>query len=90
MCMSVRIFQGIFFMKIAGLGCSIVVKAYVCSRNNRLCCKRLNVCCHGNLLPWNMTNETQAKGKEEAILEIIVLQTLRKTSNIHYHKLQLF
>lgn len=37
-----------------------------------------------------MTNETQGKGKEEAILEIIVQQTLGKTNNIHYHKLQLF
>lgn len=28
-----------------------------------------------------MTNETQAKGKEEAILEIIVQRTLRKTTH---------
>lgn len=37
-----------------------------------------------------MTNETQVKGKEEVILEIVLQQTLKKTSSIHYHNLQLF
>lgn len=37
-----------------------------------------------------MTNETRVKGKEEAILEITLQQTLMKTSSIYYQNLHLF